>query len=75
MTGNRMDAKELLRDLVRKEEAEHLHNKIHDICNEIAESEDTFGNPHDKAVYLRGLDEALLVIDARIGHLRDRWAT
>jgi uncharacterized protein (DUF2267 family) len=73
--SNPMDHMEVLRDLLRKEEAEHLHNEIHDLFKawQAAPVGDHCCSHVEHHAALKGLSEAMLIVDARIGHLRDRW--
>jgi hypothetical protein len=72
--SNRMDGKELLRDLIRKDEAEHLHDMLHKLCKEAVDSGEDQPSEYRRG-FRDGLEEAMLIIDARIGHLRHRWDT
>jgi hypothetical protein len=73
--SNPMDMMQVLRDLIRREEAEHLHQAILDLRTEWSKepAEQFESGQTRKEALLCGLDEAMLIIDARIGHLRDRW--
>jgi hypothetical protein len=71
--SNPLDALAVARDLVRRDEAEHLHRALHDLYKEVEALSDGRPHPQDREDFLRGLDEAMLILDARIGLLRERW--
>ena len=62
------DALAMALDIVRREECERMHAALRDEREAAAK-----GVCGVDPGYLRGLDEAMLILDARIGELRDRW--
>jgi len=71
---NPLDILEIARDLIHKDEAEHLFKELHDISKEWqSEDPEEFGGEAAKAARIAGLECALNIIDERIEHLRGRW--
>lgn len=81
---NPFDAVEIARDLVRRDEAQHLFNVISDAQSQVLSSfaddgwHDPKGNSEEEDIaytrgVIRGMEVVLNELDERIGFLRDRW--
>lgn len=70
--SNPMDIIEVARDLIRKDEAQHLFDLL--LAEDVRVNREYGLNLPDETVgYLDGLKFAMDELDARIGFLRDRW--
>lgn len=70
--SNPFDQLELARDLVRRDECQHLFDKVR---KEHKRIEEQYGLniPDMEMGYMEGLDFVMNELDERIGWLRDRW--
>lgn len=70
---NPFDILDVARDLVRRDEADHLFDVVKALSKEVEESEAWDDEPDVKKGVLRGLNMVMDELDGRIGFFRERW--